>query len=188
MKRIVLTLVFAVACRSASAPPETASAASSGTASAQAASAQAAAAPCPVPVPPNTGEWRKVDGTGITFCVPVSWRVANQRAIYSGGTVRWQYGGARINTPAPNTGGRGPGSITSVGARTSAGTTMGRRVTTNEMVGGQMADIFFEEGNGRVSTGASFRDPPLTFTGEATGQDNVALQLAVYRTIRFTRN
>jgi hypothetical protein len=185
MKRLLLSLVLVSACRSAATPPETSTTAA----------AQAAATPCAVPVPPNTGEWKQVQGSGITFCVPADWRVANQRANYSGGTVRWQYSLGRGTMTVTTTttvasggaAGRGPGSIANSGARGSAGTTMGRRVTTNEMIGGQMADIWFEEGNGRVGTGITFRDPPLSFTGEAAGSDNVALQLAVYRTIRFQR-
>lgn len=186
MKRLLITLALLSACRSGSAPAGAEPSAVGSAAEVQAGSEEIQA--CNVPVPANTGAWKRVDGTGFTFCVPVTWRISRTRANYAGGTLRWDNAPQRL--PVTVQGGpSGRMSSTSIanGGGSSAGTTMARRGSFSEMIGGQMATITREEGTGRVATGVSFRDPPLYFTGEASGQENVLLQIAVYRTIRFTR-
>lgn len=46
--------------------------------------------PCTVPVPENSGEWKQVTATNVTFCIPAAWRVRGTRASYGGGSIRWQ--------------------------------------------------------------------------------------------------
>ncbi len=174
----VLVLAIAV-------PAASAQTAGAGDSSANAPAAAPAADACPVTVPANTGEWKRVEGTGITFCVPRDWRVANTRATYPGGTVRWQYS-LRRGEAFVIGGSRGPGTIANTGSG-SAGTAIARRVSNDEVIGGEMGNIWFEEGNGRVATGVTFTEARVSFTGEASGKQNVDLQLAVYRTIRFVR-
>ncbi len=185
MKRSVLALVLLLAaCKRGSAP---AGAEPAVEAAAGQSAAQAATQPCNVVLPEGSGQWKLIEGVGFTMCVPAEWRVANTRATYAGGTIRWQNSQARL--PFTVTSVRGAPSATSMGGNTSstASTNVGRRQGVSEMIGGQMASIWSEEGNGRVGTGVSFRDPPLSITGEASGKQNVQLQLAVYRTIRFVR-
>ena len=193
MRRLLPTALLLAACAGGSSSAGEAPTAQSTDA---AAASSAATEPCNVPVPANSAGWKLVQGTGWTMCVPADWRVSTNRATYSGGTVRWQNGQARLpvtvtsvrvvgGSGATSTGSSGT-SIANAGG-TRAGTTMGRRQSLSEMIGGQMATIWSEEGNGRVGTGVSFREPQLSMTGEASGQRNVELQLAVYRTIRFQR-
>lgn len=153
------------------------------------ANAQQASRPCNVAVPDGSGQWKLVEGVGFTMCVPSDWRVANTRATYSGGTVRWQSQERREAFTVTSVRGASTPSATSMGnaGGSRASTTIARRQGVSEMIGGQMATIWSEEGNGRVGTGVEFRDPRLVITGEASGQQNVQLQLEVYRTIRFVR-
>ncbi len=99
--------------------------------------------------------------------------------------MRWQYSLRRGEAFVVG-GNRGPGTIANTG-RGSAGTAIARRVSNDEVIGGEMGNIWFEEGNGRVATGVTFTEARVSFTGEASGKQNVDLQLAVYRTIRFVR-
>jgi hypothetical protein len=186
VKRLIFAIALFTACRSGGAPAGAEPAVVAADAEVQAGAEGTKA--CTVPVPANSGEWKLVEATGFTFCVPSSWRVSSTRASYSGGNIRWQSGAERLPFTVQS---GGPGRMTSTsianGGSSSAGTTMARRETFSEMIGGQMASLSREEGTGRVATGVGFRDPPVYFTGEASGQENVQLQIAVYRTIRFNR-
>ena len=179
MKRLVLPLAIAALAVGAAAAPD-ARAASAGPA------AIADSTACTRPVPPNTGEWKMVEVTNVTFCVPADWRVSANQARARGNTIRW--GNAAVArqqvTVSGGPGGMSRTSIANSGG-SSAGTTMARRITENEVIGGQMANIWYEEGTGRVATGVSFTERPFAITGEASGRANVDLQLAVYRTVRF---
>lgn len=144
--------------------------------------AQLAAAdvPCTVPVPENTGEWKQLSATTVTFCVPASWRVRGTRASYSGGSIQWQ------NSPPPvmTRQSTGPQSI---GGNSRASSAQVRTERLPEMIGGRQAEVWRQMGVGRLQTGVSFAQAPqFSIIGEAAGEERVALQLAVYRTVRFT--
>lgn len=185
MKRFALALVVSVsaaACGGGAPPATTPSTA--GTAAVQ--SSDQDWEPCPVPVPPNTGDWKLVEITNITFCVPSGWQVSATQARATGNRLSWGSTTQRVQVVVS---GMPPGqmsgsSIANAGA-SSAGTTMARRITENVMVGGQMGAMWYEEGTGRVATGISFTRPTFSMAGEASGKANVDLQLAIYRTIRF---
>lgn len=185
MRRFVFALVLASACSSGGASPSTTP--SPGGAASMEASGQRGE-PCPVPVPPNTGDWKLVEITNVTFCVPAAWEVSATQARATGNRVSW---GATAQRMQVVVSGIPPGqmsgtSIANAGG-SRGGTTMARRVTENEMIGGQMGAIWYEEGTGRVATGISFTRPTFAMSGEASGRANVELQLAIYRTIRFTQ-
>ncbi len=142
--------------------------------------AQLAAAdvPCTVPVPENTGEWKQVTAENVTFCVPASWRVRGTRASYAGGSIRWQLAALRTSMRSS-----GPQSITGASDPNS---TQVRTETVPETIGGRQATILRQMGVGRLQTSVNFAQPPLfSITGEAAGEEHVAMQLAVYRTVRF---
>jgi hypothetical protein len=119
--------------------------------------AQLAAAdvPCTVPVPENTGEWKQISASSVTFCVPATWRVRGTRASYSGGA------GSANSTPL-------------------------RTERLPETIGGRQAEVWRQMGVGRLQTGVSFAQAPLfSILGEAAGDEQVTVQLAVFRTVRF---
>lgn len=184
MKRLVALVIVASACGGGGAPPAT-TPATSGAAAME--SSDQAWEPCTVPVPEGTGQWKTVEITNVTFCVPASWQVSATQARATGNRISWVSGSQRL--PFTVSGGPGGMSATSIanagGSR--GGTDMARRVTEFERIGGQMASIWYEEGTGRVATGVSFTDirPAFTMTGDASGKANVELQLAVYRTVRI---
>ena len=136
--------------------------------------------PCAVPVPEGTGAWKQVDATSVTFCVPAGWRVRGMRASYGGGSLRWQH-----SAPPPQTRqAAGPQSIS--GRSGGSGGASVRTQRQPEMIGGRQSEIWWQEGVGRLQTGVSFSQSPLfSITGEAAGDEQVKLQLAVYRTVRF---
>lgn len=145
--------------------------------------AQLAAAdvPCTVPVPENTGDWKQVTSEDVTFCVPAAWRVRGTRASYSGGSIRWQH-----SAPPPMT--RQPSGVTSLGGRSAASPNSSpvRTESLPEVIGGRQASVMRQMGVGRLQTGVNFPQPPLfSMFGEAAGEEQVNLQLAVYRTVRF---
>lgn len=54
------------------------------------------------------------------------------------------------------------------------------------MIGGRQAEVWRQMGVGRLQTGVSFaQSPQFSIIGEAAGDEHVALQLAVFRTVRF---
>ena len=184
MKRFALALVVSVSIAGCSGAPAATTPSTAGTAAVQ--TSDQAWEPCPVSVPPNTGDWKLVEITNITFCVPSAWQVSATQARATGNRLTWgtsqQRGQVRVvGVPAGQMSGS---SIANAGA-SSAGTTMARRITENVMVGGQMGAMWYEEGTGRVATGISFTRPTFSMAGEASGKANVELQLAIYRTIRF---
>jgi len=144
--------------------------------------AQLAAAdvPCTVPVPEGTGEWKQVSATSVTFCVPASWRVRGTRASYSGGSIRWQNTASQATTRQAS----GPQSI---GGRAAPGSSAVRTERLPEVIAGRQAEVWRQMGVGRLQTGVSFAQAPqFSITGEAAGDEQVVLQLAVFRTVRFT--
>ncbi len=135
--------------------------------------------PCSVPVPDSSGAWKQVEAENVTFCVPAGWRVRGTRASYGGGSIRWEHtasqGGSRQSA--------GPQSIS--GSR-NANSSPVRSEALPEMIGGRQAVVMRQMGVGRLQTSVVFSAPPqFSITGEAAGDEQVKVQLAVYRTIRF---
>ncbi len=145
--------------------------------------AQLAAAdvPCTVPVPEGTGEWKQITSENVTFCVPAAWRVRGTRASYAGGSLRWQHESVRALTAMSP--GSGPQNFS--GSRNGNSSPV-RTESVPEVIGGRQASVMRQMGVGRLQTHVNFLQPPLfSITGEAAGEEHVATQLAVYRTVRF---
>lgn len=144
--------------------------------------AQLAAAdvPCTVPVPEGSGEWKQITSENVTFCVPATWRVRGTRASYAGGSLRWQHESVRASASSSSS---GPQSFS--GARNPNSSPV-RTESVPEVIGGRQASVMRQMGVGRLQTHVNFLQPPLfSITGEAAGEEHVATQLAVYRTVRF---
>ena len=145
--------------------------------------AQLAAAdvPCTVPVPENSGDWKQVTSENVTFCVPAAWRVRGTRASYSGGSLRWQHTAPPVMTRSAS----GPSSLS---GRSNPNSSAVRSETVIEDIGGRQANVMRQTGVGRLQTVVSFTQAPQFFiSGEAAGEEQVKLQLAVFRTVRFAR-
>jgi hypothetical protein len=146
--------------------------------------AQLAAAdvPCAVPVPEGTGEWEQVSATNVTLCVPASWRVRGRRASYSGGSIRWQNTATQVMTRQAT----GPQSIAGGSSGSSSAV---RTERLPEVIAGRQAEVWRQMGVGHLATGVSFAQAPqFSITGEAAGDEQLVLQLAVFRTVRFTNS
>ena len=146
------------------------------------ASAQAAQpVPCTVPVASAPDEqWQQISAAGFTFCIPSSWRVTGRSVRGDGGSIRW---------------GTGEYHPTEVGTMTviaPAGspppTPPGRRHSFTETIGGHLADLWDNEFNGRLFTGAQWKSPaPIYLAGQATDPKVRDRQLEVFRSVRFTQ-
>ena len=135
--------------------------------------------PCTVPVPAETGDWKQVSDANVTFCVPSTWRIRGARAIYSGGNIQWQHS----TPPAQTRSSSGPTSIG--GSSRSDGGSSVRTENFSEMIGGAPAEMSRQTGVGRLQSRVSWRQPLFSMVGEAAGETQLQVQLAVYRTVRF---
>jgi hypothetical protein len=143
--------------------------------------------PCPIAVTGTSeDEWRLVRADGFTFCVPSSWRPSGRAG--SDGT-------------SPRTWSRGRSSITwgtGEGERSRAIVPAPRRESSDqppspprmersrEEIGGRTADVWEGEFQGEYFTGASWTNPQVFIIGETRNSSTAKLQLAIYRTVRFT--
>lgn len=140
--------------------------------------AAAPAEPCPAGVAPAArgGAWRLVRAEGFTFCVPAGWRASATGAASwtgDGGTVAWGTGAYR----PPERG------VLAVQERAGSAAEMRR---FSESIGGASADLWDDRVGDRHFTGAQWSRPrAVHLSGEAQGARAAALQLDVYRTVRF---
>lgn len=167
MRHLTLLLLLTVACAGPSAQVTTNPSA--------AVSADEQSVACRVPVP--SGEaWRQVRAEGFTFCVPRSWRVRDGRATYTGGSVQWRQG---TYSRVPFTVGR----VES--GRPPPAMAGSRAEQFTETIDDRSAQLWLLSSRGTISTGASWSDPAMYFTGEARDEAMAAEHFAVYRTVRF---
>lgn len=174
MKRCRLGIALLLAgCAAAPSPADTASPASCSAAA------------------PGTREaaWRIVRADGFTFCVPPRWRPVGEPAgpgldaatwTGDGGTVAWGTGEYR----APE---RGVVTV-EVSAEDPRRRAAGEVRRFSESIGGASADLWDDRIGERHFTGAQWTRPrPVHLSGEARDGRASALQLDVYRTVRFPR-
>ena len=145
---------------------------------------------CKVPVPDSGGEtWREVRATRFTFCVPASWRGTGGAA---GGAVdarTWRGSGGSITWGTGQAGSRRT-VTTEVIVRPGEPlpTPSGQVRRFREVIDGRPAQFYDNEFAGKHYTGASWTRPAVYLEGEADNPAAARLQLAVYRTVRFTIN
>jgi hypothetical protein len=149
-----------------------------------------AASACPVPGAASPSQpWRQVVGSGFTFCVPSDWNPADGRATT---TARaWTHGGSMIEwSPGPPL-----ARITSqerlveVPAAHLAGSLEQPCPYSNgqlELIGDDRAELVSCGRGRKYETYAYWNDKGVHFAGSATMSEEAALQLAIYRTVRFT--
>ncbi|HEX7239263.1 MAG TPA: hypothetical protein VF263_03275 [Longimicrobiaceae bacterium] len=171
---ILRPLLFALALVGCAAPPSGAPAPD--------------AAPCPPEVrSPSAGAWRRVRAEGFAFCVPRGWRPSGEPAAAGvdaptwsgpGGWITWGTGPYRAPDRAPVVVNRREGDRSPPGEL--------RRFP--ESIGGASADLWDDRAGRRHFTGAEWARPRrVHLYGEAEGAAAAAVQLDVYRTVRFTR-
>jgi hypothetical protein len=148
----------------------------------------AAPLPCPAEVAgAEAGEWRLVRAEGFTFCVPRGWRPAGAPASADFDAASWRGGGGTVTwgTGAYAPGNRGPVTVEARGGRSGAPGEVRRFA---ESIGGAPAEMWHDRIGERHFTGAQWARPrPVHLHGEAGDARAAALQLAVYRTVRFPR-
>ncbi|HEX2188497.1 MAG TPA: hypothetical protein VHG51_06335 [Longimicrobiaceae bacterium] len=156
-------------------------------ASAPGGGAPGGAEPCPEGVAPAGAEWRLVRAEGFTFCVPRAWRPMGEPAgpgldpaawSGDGGTGAWGAGPYRAREAGP----------VRVEVREGERRAAGEVRRFSESIGGASADLWDDRIGDRRFTGAQWTRPrPVHLAGEASGARGAALQLDVYRTVRFER-
>ena len=133
--------------------------------------------------------WRQVLGGGFTFCVPSDWNPADGKATtiarawsHAGSMIEWSPGPplSRITSqervvevPAAHLG----GSLEQPCEYSSG---------QLELIGDHRVELGGCGRGRKYETYAYWRDQGVHFAGTATMTEDAALQLAIYRTVRFT--
>lgn len=136
---------------------------------------------CQVPVasaPQQT--WRQITAEGFTFCVPSTWRQSGANTFRGeGGWVRWGVGQFRPTATATRT--------VTVPAGQEPPPLPGRQNRFSESIGGSIAELWDNEFEGTLYTGAQWTSPTAVYlAGQSTSPAVRAQQLQIYRTVRFT--
>jgi hypothetical protein len=134
-----------------------------------------------------------VQADGFTFCVPASWSTGGRRTAQGSDPKIWRMG---ANTITWGTGEFRPQRVGTATVRVGVaagespqlqdlaipGTT--RRFV--EVIGGRSAEMWDNQFEGKSYTGVILEEPiRIHISGEAQDRSTAALQLAIYRTIRF---
>lgn len=153
---------------------------------------QVAAAPdvaCPLTnLPGSEMPWRLVQADGFTFCVPPSWEPTS-RPRNGMGSRNWRMRGGKL---AWGTGVHRERIVETTTVIVEAGRPITPPVPSmqvnnfRERIGGRQAELYDNYRRGVHYTGASWTFPQIWLTGEARDRATADLQLAVYRTVRFT--
>jgi hypothetical protein len=138
--------------------------------------ATAAAVPCPVLVPSaDSLEWKLVQASGFTFCVPPGWRLSGARGWHAEGAgIEWRIGSwPQSTTIDPRwfpAGIHGPGHFD-------------RHLV--ELIGGESAELWDIRIQDSDYTAAQWAQKRVFFKGKANGLQSADLELMIYRTVRF---
>lgn len=159
----------------------------------------AAERPCAVTLPgADLSGWKEVRATGFTFCVPATWRPSGRarngvdphtwRA--GSGSVTWgtgTYRGKVVSTTVTTVviTGRAAGGLPPLPPPSGP---QGQVRNFAEPIGGATADLWDNEFEGVNYTGAKWSSPQAVhISGESRDTRTAAVQLQVYRTVRFTQ-
>jgi hypothetical protein len=149
---------------------------------------------CNVPVVTATeASWRLVQADGFTFCVPASWSPAGRRSAQGHDPKIWRAG---ANTITWGTGEFRPRRVGSATVRVSVAAGESPQLSDlavpgtvrrfADVIGGRSAEIWDNQFEGKSYTGVILEEPRrMHISGEAEDRSTAALQLAIYRTIRF---
>lgn len=136
-----------------------------------------AVVPCAVPVPSaDSLEWKLVQASGFTFCVPPGWRPAGAQGWRGeGASIEWAAG----RKPQPN----------EVVRRVPAGVGIGEPAPVPrhfvEIIGGESADLWDNHMSGTNYTSAEWGEKRVYFRGKSSGPRGADIELMIYRTVRF---
>ena len=132
--------------------------------------------PCPVFVPTaDSLDWKLVQATGFTFCVPPGWRRSGSRGWQSEGAgIEWRIGAwPQSTTLDPRwfpAGIRGPEHFD-------------RHLV--EVIGGEGAELWDIRIQDADYTAAQWAQKRVFFKGKANGLQSADLEFTIYRTVRF---
>jgi hypothetical protein len=134
---------------------------------------------CQVPVASSPQQtWRQVSAEGFTFCVPPSWRQSASNTFRGeGGWIRWGVGQFRPTATATTT-------VTVPAGQLPL--PAGRQNRFSESIGGSIAELWDNELEGTLYTGAQWTRPSVYLFGQSTSPAVRLQQLQIYRTVRFT--
>lgn len=138
--------------------------------------APAAVVPCAVFVPSaDSLEWKLVQATGFTFCIPPGWRPSGARGWQEGGTgIEWAVG-SHPQSPA-----LGPRWFS---AGITGWSTAPRHLV--EVIGGEGAELWDVRLQDADYTFAQWAEKRVYFQGKANGPRTADIELMIYRTVRF---
>ncbi len=143
---------------------------------------------CSAPGAPAGQTWQLVTAPGLTFCVPPGWHAGEANTWLGGsGSVTWGTGSAPTRSGAVVVRDyvrscRVGGGCTAYQPNPPPACVDDRR---SEAIGGQAATIYDLACNGRHMTGAVWREAGVWFQGDAEDERTAALELMVFRTLRF---
>lgn len=122
--------------------------------------------------------WRQITAEGFTFCVPSTWRQSGANTFRGeGGWIRWGVGQFRPTATVTTTVNVPAGQLP---------LPAGRQNRFSESIGGSIAELWDNELEGTLYTGAQWTRPSVYLLGQSTNQAVRLQQLQVYRTVRFT--
>jgi hypothetical protein len=149
---------------------------------------------CNVPVAAATeASWRLVQADGFTFCVPANWSPSGRRSAQGHDAKVWRFGASSITWGTGEFRPRRVGTAT-VRVAVPAGESPqlsnlappGNVRRFVEVIGSHSAEVWDNQFEGKSYTGVILEEPMrIHISGEAQDRGIAALQLAVYRTVRF---
>jgi hypothetical protein len=124
--------------------------------------------------------WRQITAEGFTFCVPSTWRQSGANTFRGeGGSVRWGVGQYRSSAVVTRT--------VNVQAGQEPALPAGHVNRYSESIGGSVAELWDNDLEGTVYTGAQWTNPTAVYlAGESKSPAARIQQLQIYRTVRFT--
>jgi hypothetical protein len=163
--------------------------------SAIAAAASQSMTECNVQVIASTeSPWRLVQADGFTFCVPANWSPGGRRSAQGHDARVWRSGASSITWGTGEFRPQRTGTAT-VTVAVPAGESPHPSMVTPpgtvrrfvEVIGGRSAEMWDNQFGSSFYTGVILEEPRrVHISGEAQDRTTAALQLAVYRTVRFS--
>ena len=146
----------------------------------------AASAPCGATVQGvDVSAWREVAANGFRFCAPTDWRVSGQTWRHGGGSLTWGVG-AHPRREAVAT------EVVAVRASDLGGAQPGMPIPDSDVrrfseeIDGHLADVWRNRFGNKYYTGAQWSSPSVWLVGDADDPATADLEVAVFRTVRFS--
>ena len=128
--------------------------------------------------------WREVVADGFRFCVPSSWRASGRTWQHGGASISWGVG-SRPARQAATTVVSVPAS--ELGALQAGGAVPDSDVRRfSETIDGRRANLWRNRFGREFHTGAEWSFPRVWLVGDARDAASADLQVAIFRTVRFS--